>query len=449
MTRTKFSLAPAAGRAVALPDRQRFHRELVRAVDRARNLGTSLAVLFIDLDRFKRINGVFGLEAGNRVLREASARVRHCVREGDAVSRVGSDEFAVLLEGIDMPSLTSTIAERIRAEFDEPFEIARREAYVSASVGVALYPRDGESAEDLLKRSDLAMYHAKSGGRDNCQFYSPEAESRVSRRLDMESGLRRALRRGEFEAYYQPMVSLADGATTSIEALLRWNNPDLGWIPPSQFIPIAEETGLINPIGAWVLETAMTQARAWHDAGLQPVKMSVNVSARQLNPAFVQGVTRVLDKTGLPASALELEITEGVLVGRDAGTETALRELRALGIGFAIDDFGTGYATFEYLKRLPVRTLKLDGSFVRGVCDNRDDIAIITASVALARSMGLRLVAEGVETADQLERLRKLGCDDCQGYYVYRPLPAATLEKILLSKAQPGAADRPRLAVAR
>ena len=443
-------MSKAAGveRFSAHPDRQRFHRELVRAVERARNLGSALAVLFVDLDRFKRINGVFGLDAGNRVLREAAARVRRCVREDDGVSRVGSDEFAVLLEGIEIPSLTASIAERIRAEFTQPFEIAQREAYVSASIGVALYPRDGESAEDLLKRSDLAMYQAKTAGRDICQFYSPESESRVSRKLDMESGLRRALKRGEFEVHYQPQTSLADGSPTSVEALLRWNSPELGWIPPAQFIPLAEETGLINSIGAWVLETAMIQAGAWQDMGLRPMRMCVNVSARQLNPSLVETVARVLDKTGLPASSLELEITEGVMVGKDAVTQAALDDLRAMGIGFAIDDFGTGYATFEYLKRLPVRTLKLDGQFVCGVCDNSDDVAIVTASVSLARSLGLRLVAEGVETAEQHERLRKLGCDDCQGYHVYQPLPAATLEKVL-AKAQASAADRPRLTIAR
>jgi EAL domain-containing protein (putative c-di-GMP-specific phosphodiesterase class I) len=257
------------------------------------------------------------------------------------------------------------------------------------------------------------------------------------------------VKRGELEVHYQPQARLSDGATTSVEALLRWNSPELGWIPPGQFIPVAEDTGLINAIGAWVLETAMAQARAWHDAGLCPLRMCVNVSARQLNPQLVETVARVLAQTGLPTSSLELEITEGVMVGKDPRTEGALRDLRAMGVGFAIDDFGTGYATFEYLKRLPVRTLKLDGQFVRGVCDNADDVAIVAATVSLARSFGLRLVAEGVETAEQLERLRKLGCDDCQGFHVHQPLPAATLEKLLTPKPQPGAADRPRLAVAR
>jgi diguanylate cyclase (GGDEF)-like protein len=444
-------MSKAAGieRFPAHPDRQRFHRELVRAVERARNLGSAFAVLLIDLDRFKRINGLFGLDAGNRVLGEAAARISRSVGERALVMRLGSDEFVVLLEGIETPSLPSAVAERIRAEFLHPFEIAQRQTYVSASVGVAIYPRDGESAEDLLKRSDLAMYQAKSVGRDNHQFYSPEAESRVSRRLDLESGLRRALGRGEFELHYQPQINLASGATTSVEALLRWNSPELGWIPPAQFIPVAEETGLIDAIGAWVIETAVTQAKAWDDAGLAPMRMCVNVSARQLNPQLVETVSRVLAQTRLPTTSLELEITEGVMVGKDAVTQAALNVLRAIGIGFAIDDFGTGYATFEYLKRLPVRTLKLDGSFVHGVCDNADDVAIVTATASLARILGLRLVAEGVETADQVERLRRLGCDDCQGNYISQPLPAATLEKVLASKTQTVAPDRPRLAVAR
>lgn len=273
-------------------------------------------------------------------------------------------------------------------------------------------------------------------------------ESRVFRRLDLESGLRRALARGEFVLHYQPQTSLADGATTSVEALLRWNSPELGWLPPSQFIPLAEETGLIEPIGAWVLKTAAAQSRAWRDAGLRALRMCVNVSARQLNAGFPKTVSRVLAETRLPASALELEITEGVMLGRDPGTVATLKSLRELGVGFAIDDFGTGCATFEYIKRLPVRTLKLDGLFIGGLCENADDDAIVTASIALARGLGLRLVAEGVETAAQHERLRALGCDECQGYYVSRPLPAAALEKILAARSQSGPADRLRLVLA-
>jgi EAL domain-containing protein (putative c-di-GMP-specific phosphodiesterase class I) len=249
--------------------------------------------------------------------------------------------------------------------------------------------------------------------------------------------------------HYQPQVAIATGEINSVEALIRWNNPDLGWVQPSQFIPLAEETGLIHPIGAWVLETACAQARSWEDAGMRPVRMCVNVSARQLNEKLVETVSRALAGTGLPPSSLELEITESVMVSKDPRTDAALQALRALGIGFAIDDFGTGYATFAYLKRLPVRTLKLDGSFVRGVCDNADDVAIVAASVSLARSLGLRVVAEGVETADQHARLGRLGCDDCQGYHVYRPLPVAAIEKLLETRPQASQKDRPRLSIAR
>jgi EAL domain-containing protein (putative c-di-GMP-specific phosphodiesterase class I) len=293
------------------------------------------------------------------------------------------------------------------------------------------------------------MYQAKKHGGDNHQFYSAESETRISRGLDMETRLRRALEHDELELYYQPQVGFASGEINSVEALLRWNNPELGWVPPAQFIPLAEETGLIHPIGAWVLETACAQARAWQDAGLRPIKMCINVSARQLDGRLVESVSRVLAETAIAPTCLELEITEGVMVGKDPDTEAVLQALRALGIGFAIDDFGTGYATFDYLKRFSVHTLKLDGSFVRGVCDNTSDVAIVDATVALARSFGLRVVAEGVETAEQHARLSELGCDDCQGYYAFRPLTAAAVEKLLGTKHQAFPTDRQRLAIAK
>jgi len=431
-----------------LPNRRRFLERLSQAIERAQGLDGSLAVLFVDLDRFKQISDVFGHEAGNQVLCEAARRIGHGVREEDTVSRLGGDEFTVLLERIDTAARVAAVADRIRAELNRPFCIAGREAYLSASIGIALYPRDGGSAEELLKRADVAMCQAKMNGRDGHQFYFPESENRISRGLDMETRLRRALEHGELELHYQPQVGFADGEINSVEALARWNNPELGWVAPAQFIPLAEETGLIHPIGAWVLETACAQARAWQDAGLRPVRMCINVSARQLDRRLVDTVSRVLAQTGLSPSTLELEITESVMVSKDPGTEAALQALRALGIGFAIDDFGTGYATFDYLKRLPVRTLKLDGSFVRGVCDNVDDVAIVVASISLARSLGLSVVAEGVETAEQHARLKQLGCDDCQGYYVFRPLPAPGLEKLLGSKFQVLPAERPRLAIA-
>jgi len=417
-----------------LPNRRLFLQRLCQGISGARDSGRSLAVLFIDLDRFKQINDVLGHDAGNQVLCEAAKRIRGSVRDEDTVSRLGGDEFTVLLEGVEAESRVSAVADRVRSELNRPFALAEREVYVSASIGIAVFPRDGESAEELLKRSDVAMYQAKKHGRDNHQFYSAESETRISRGLDMETRLRRALEYGELEVYYQPQVGFASGEINSVEALLRWNNPELGWVPPSQFIPLAEETGLIQPIGAWVLETACGQARTWQDAGLRPIKMCINVSARQLDVRLVETVSRVLAQTAIAPARLELEITEGVMVGKDPDTEAVLQALRALGLGFAIDDFGTGYATFDYLKRFPVRTLKLDGSFVRGVCDSSNDVAIVDATIALARSFGLRVVAEGVETAEQHARLGELGCDDCQGYHTFRPLPAAAVEKLLGSK---------------
>jgi EAL domain-containing protein (putative c-di-GMP-specific phosphodiesterase class I) len=291
------------------------------------------------------------------------------------------------------------------------------------------------------------MSQAKKGGRDRHHFYAPGSETRVSRRLDMETALRRAIKLGELEVHYQPQVSLADGTIRAAEALLRWNSPELGRVSPAQFIPLAEETGLIDPIGAWVIETAGAQAKAWQRAGRRPVRMGINVSVQQLNPKLVDTVARVLASTGLPADALEFEITESVMGARDPETEAALHSLRALGVGFAIDDFGTGYASFEYLKRLHVRTLKVAGSFVSGVCANADDVAIIAACVSLARNLGLRTVAEGVETAEQRDRLRKLGCDDCQGYHVGRPLTGAAFEKLLDSQTFP--TGKRRLTVAK
>ena len=419
-----------------LPNRRLFLERLSQAIERVRVEGGPLAVLFVDLDRFKQINNAFGHEAGNQVLREAAKRIGGSVREEDIVSRLGGDEFAVLLEGIEAAARAGAVADRIRTELNRPFPVEGSEVYTSASIGIALYPGDGESAEQLLMRSDVAMVQAKKSGRDRHQFYLPESETRISRGLDMEARLRRALEHAELELHYQPQVAFADGEIHSVEALARWNNPELGWVPPAQFIPLAEETGLIHPIGAWVLETACAQARAWQEAGLRPVRMCVNVSARQLGEGLVEAVSRVLAQTGLSSSWLELEITESVMVSKDRVTEAALRALRALGVGFAIDDFGTGYASFEYLKRLPVRTLKLDGSFVRGVCENLDDVAIVAASVSLARSLGLSVVAEGVETAEQHARLKSLGCDDCQGYYVSRPLTASGLTRLLGSKRQ-------------
>jgi len=427
-----------------LPNRRLFLHRLCQGISGARDTGRPLAVLFIDLDRFKQINDVLGHDAGNHVLCEAAKRIRGSVRDEDIVSRLGGDEFTVLLEGVEAESRVSAVADRIRSELNRPFALAQREVYVSGSIGIAVFPRDGESGEELLKRSDLAMYQAKKHGRDNHQFYSAESENRISRGLDMETRLRRALEHGELELHYQPQVGFASGEINSVEALLRWNNPDLGRVAPAQFIPLAEETGLIQPIGAWVLETACAQARAWQDAGLKPIKMCVNVSARQLDGKLVETVSRVLAETAIAPSRLELEITEGVMVGKDPGTEAVLQAMRALGVGFAIDDFGTGYATFDYLKRFPVHTLKLDGSFARGVCDSSNDVAIVDATIALARSFGLRVVAEGVETAEQHAVLGELGCDDCQGYYTFRPLPPAAVEKLLGAKHQAFPTGRPR-----
>jgi PAS domain S-box-containing protein len=318
-----------------------------------------------------------------------------------------------------------------RIPIDEEFRLRRKNGDYRwfRGRGRAVWDEQGRPLRFAGSIADISEY--KENELRLLQLADHDALTKLpNRRLFLER-LSRAIERSELEIHYQPQVAFADGEINSVEALLRWNNPELGWVPPAQFIPLAEETGLIHPIGAWVLETACAQARAWQDAGLRPVRMCINVSARQLNQGLVETVSRVLAQTGLSSSWLELEITESVMVSKDPDTEAVLQALRALGIGFAIDDFGTGYASFDYLKRLPVRTLKLDGSFVRGVCENVDDVAIVAASVSLARSLGLSVVAEGVETAEQHARLKSLGCDDCQGYYVHRPLTASGLKKLL------------------
>jgi diguanylate cyclase (GGDEF)-like protein len=423
--------------------RRLFLDRVSEGIAEGRRLERTVAVFLIDLDRFKQVNDVFGYEAGNRILREAAGRIRRSLNKEDAVFHLGGDEFAVFLRGLDATSSVKEAAERIRKELNSPFPLGEDDIYVSAGIGIAVHPHDGESGEQLLKAADFAMEEAKRAGGDGVRFYSARRKGRVFHSFDMESRLRRALENDEMELHYQPQVDMATGQINSVEALLRWSNPDLGQVSPAQFIPIAEKTGLIHPIGVWVLETACAQGKAWLDAGLRPIRMCVNVSPRQLNESLVETLRKVLGKTQLHPSSIELEITENLLISRSCGAGQALRVLQTMGIGFAIDDFGTGYATFDYLKRFPVRTLKIDRSFVRGVCDDSNDRAIVAASIFLAGSLGLRVVAEGIETPDQYARLKGLGCHDCQGYHVSRPLAASTLENYLASKYQVFPTDVP------
>jgi len=428
-----------------LPNRHLFLDCLGKGIARGQRSGRSLAVLFVDLDRFRQINDVFGHDAGNQFLCTAAERIRSSLRKEDTVSRLDGDEFTVLLEGFERAPDISAVVDKIRTALSRPVRLGEREVYATVSIGVAVFPQDGDSTEKLLKCADAAMVQAKKHGSDNHQFYSPGVEDRSSRNFDMEARLRRALDQGELALHYQPLVSFANREIVSAEALIRWNNRELGWISPAEFIPLAEKTGLIHPLGEWVLKTACRQARAWQDAGLPTIGMCVNLSAKQFDQRLVGIVKGALADTGFDPSRLELEITEGTLIESDPATEAVFEALLALGAGFAIDDFGTGYASFAYLKRFPVRTLKLDQSFVHGLCTSGKDLAIVEATMILARGFGLKVVAEGVETAEQYALLKKLGCDTCQGYHLFRPLSAAAFANLLDAERQMFPAGRPRL----
>jgi diguanylate cyclase (GGDEF)-like protein/PAS domain S-box-containing protein len=412
-----------------LPNRGVLEQQLERALAQAARNGRSLAVLFVDLDRFKFVNDSLGHEAGDRVLVETARRLRQCLRASDPVFRLGGDEFVVLLEETGDPGAVRTVAAKILSALSEPYRLDAQEFHLSASVGIANYPEDAGDRAGLLRCADLAMYRAKELGKNNYQFYSAQLNAQSVERMMLESALRHALERGEFDLAWQARVGIGDGRITGVEALLRWRHPELGVVSPGQFVPLAEETGLIVPIGDWAIEAACRQARRWLDAGLPPVRVAVNLSARQFeHETLVQTVGRLLDEYRLPPGTLELEITESLVMHNPEQAVRLLDELRRLGVSLSIDDFGTGYSSLAQLKRFPVDTLKIDRSFVQ---DLPDDAAITSAVVAMARSLRLRTVAEGVETPEQLEFLRRLGCDEIQGYLFSRPIPAEEFARLL------------------
>lgn len=420
-----------------LPNRMLFHDRLRHAIAR-RNRG-GLAVLFLDLDRFKLVNDGYGHDVGDALLREVAARLSSCLRAEDTVARLGGDEFVVLIEDLPGTEFAAAIAGKIAARLAEPVVISGRTLPVSSSVGIALHPRDGVDPQTLLKNADTAMYRAKEVGRGGFCFYAGEMNAQAHRRLDLENDLRRALAEGRLEVHYQPQVSPVDGHMCGVEALVRWRHPRDGMIGPDEFIPIAEETGLIVPLGEHVLRTACRQVAEWDRRGLTIPKLAVNLSARQFRqPDLADRVCRILDETGVSSSRLELEITESTVM-RDVDDSVAtLRCLRARGICVAIDDFGTGYSSLSQLKRVPIDTLKIDRSFIEGIPGSAEDVAIVGAIVAMARSLGLKLVAEGVEQPAQRDFLRALGCGEAQGWLFGRPLPADAFERDHLDGAAAG-----------
>jgi diguanylate cyclase (GGDEF)-like protein/PAS domain S-box-containing protein len=428
-----------------LPNRTLLQGRLKRAMARADRAQTLLAVLFLDLDQFKEINDSMGHAVGDAVLKETAIRLESCLRATDTVARLGGDEFTILLEDVRSIEEISRIAGKVLAAISESGEVAGHELHLSTSIGVTIYPQDDHDADTLLRNADLAMYHAKQEGRNNVQFFSHDMSERTEKRVDLLGRLRGAIARNELLLHYQPQVDVRSGSIIGVEALLRWNDPERGLVPPMHFIPLAEDTGLIMSIGEWVLREACRQAKRWHDAGFGPLIMAVNLSPRQFRQKnLVQMVAAILAETGLPPQLLELEITESTMMHRAEEAAAGLQDLHALGVQISLDDFGTGYSSLAYLHRFPVHTLKVDQSFVRDIKSDRDDAAIVSTVISLARQLKLKSLAEGVETKEQLAFLRTRGCDSYQGYLFCRPQPAAEIEALLVSHREPGARPRAR-----
>jgi predicted signal transduction protein with EAL and GGDEF domain len=370
---------------------------------------------------------------GDKLLRRVAERLAGLVREGDTVARVGGDEFTLLSPEVAGVEETVEIAERVLKVFQQPWALDGHEFHVTTSVGIAIYPNDGEDAESLLRNADTAMYRAKEQGRNNYQLYTPAMNARIAERLAVENSLRHGLVSGEFAVHYQPQVNIDTGQIVGTEALVRWQHPERGLVLPAEFIPVAEETGLIVPLGEWVLRTACAQNRAWQEAGLPPLRVAVNLSARQFQQRDLKSmVAQVLGETGLDPHCLQLEITEGVAMQDAEFTITMLRELRGMGIQIAIDDFGTGHSSLSYLRRLPIDVVKIDRSFVCDLTTDPNDAAIASTIVAMAHNLKLRVIAEGVETEEQLTFLKEQQCDEFQGYLFSKPVPAEKLEKIVV-----------------
>lgn len=415
-----------------LPNRLLFRDRLGLAISRAPWHKRSVGVLLFDLDRFKVVNETLGQAMGDFLLKAVSERLSATVREGDTVARLGDDMFGLILDDLAQPADSFRVSQKILDSLGKPFQLKGQEIFVSASIGIAIFPNDGDEIDLLMKHADTAMYRAKEQGGNNYQLYAPAMNQHATKRLALENNLRRALERGEFLLYYQPKVDLTTGQIVGMEALIRWKSPEAGMVSPAEFIPLAEETGLIVPMGEWILRTACAQNKAWQKQALPPVRMGVNLSARQLQRQNLIGtIAHVLNETGLDPNYLELELTESLIMKSNESTMTELRELHLGGIEISIDDFGTGYSSLSYLKRLPINTLKIDKSFVQEVTTDPDDAAIVAAIITMAHTLKLKVVAEAVETVEQLEFLRGLKCDQMQGYLFSKPLPAEEITRLL------------------
>ena len=407
-----------------LPNRALFQKQFADALARAARSGEGAAVLCIDLDHFKSVNDTLGHNHGDLLLGMAAQRLQRCVREGDTAARLGGDEFAVVQNGLASPDGAARLATRIVTAMAEPFDVEGHQVVVGASVGIAIFGTDGSDAEELLKKADMALYRVKREGRGGFHFFEPGMDENLQARRRLELDLRRALQAGEFEVHYQPLYDLAAERITGCEALVRWRHPDRGMIAPVEFIPLAEETGLINPLGEWVLRQACADAATWPS----DVRVAVNISAVQFrNPNFVSSVVSALANASLPAERLEVEITEGVLLQDSAYNLELLHKLRDLGVRISMDDFGTSYSSLSYLRSFPFDKIKIDQSFVRDLPRDAEALAIIQAVTGLGASLGIATTAEGVETQDQMDKLREYGCSEIQGYLISRPTPAPKL----------------------
>jgi diguanylate cyclase (GGDEF)-like protein/PAS domain S-box-containing protein len=417
-----------------LPNRSLLHDRLSQAIQRAHRTGKSVAVHFVDLDRFKLINDTLGHNIGDRVLIEAATRLRHCLRATDTVARLGGDEFILIQEDVGHPDMVEQVARKVLDAFAVRFQVGTHSLFASVSIGLALYPEDGLGPDELLMRADLAMYRAKEAGRNNFRFFEADMNANAMRTLTLEVAIRGALGNHEFALVYQPVIDTRTNSPVAVEALLRWHSPDHGTVPPDHFIPLLEENGLIVPVSRWALREALRDVRKLHASGQPELRLAFNLSSRQFRDVgLLQDVTAALEHAGFPPHQLELELTESALMDNPEASAAVLESLRTLGIRVAVDDFGTGYSSLAYLMRFPVRTLKIDRSFVHGMEHSREAATIVRAIASLAGSLGLELVGEGVENLAQLALLQELGCHQIQGYLFSRPLPASELATRLIN----------------
>ncbi len=436
-----------------LPNRQRYRERLEKAIDRANRSGELVATSFIDLDGFKRVNDTLGHRAGDQLLMQAAQRILSVVRSGDwvgraspetsdedaSVSRFGGDEFTILLNGIGVDQDAGRVARRILEVLRKPFILDNHEAFITASIGISIFPTDGTDVDTLLRNADIAMYSAKKSSRNAFRFYSSAMNEEAEHKRDLECRLRRALANDEFSLHFQPIRETSTGLIRAAEVLIRWEDPEIGNVPPDEFIPIAEDTGLMVPIGSWVLRAACEQARVWREAGFQSIRLAVNVSGHQIRVAeFVEEVRTTLIQTGISPQDLELEITESTIMQEDEATDRAFQGLHDLGVSIALDDFGTGYSSLSYLRRFPISRVKIDQSFVARIPDDPDDLAVTAAIIAMAHHLLLSVVGEGVESLAQAQSLTELGCDELQGYLFSRPLSASDFERYLTREKDAG-----------